>query len=203
MSATNSHTVQPGYIRRPKQDGAAAVEFSLVAILFFLIVLGIIEIARAMYLYNTLAEVTRRAAHAAANISFTNGPALDLARKRAVFDEVKGALPFGSPITYRNIRIGYLYLPKGVSELRAIPQGSMPTCPAANRFNCMDNPNGANCIRAVQASVCTEETATDTCTPVDYKSLFPLINLPMTLPTSLTIVSAETLGYKKGDVPCN
>lgn len=202
MSAINSRKAKFGIKHRSKQDGVAAVEFAVVAILFFLIVFAIIEFARAMYMYNTMAEVTRRAAHAAANISFTDPDALDLARKQAVLDETNGNLPFGSPITYKNIRIEYLSLPSKKSALQIIPPGSMPSCPATNRVTCMTDLNGSDCIRAVQARICQEKTNTGTCTPVRYRSLISLIPLPLQLPTSLTIASAETLGYRTGDTPC-
>jgi hypothetical protein len=202
MSETNAHYITAKCGRRPKQDGLAAVEFALVSLAFFLIVFGIIEIARLMYMYNTLPEVSRRVADAAANTSFNDIAALDFARKHGIFDETNGALPFGRPVTYQNIRIEYLYLPASVSELTLIPKGSMPTCPAKNKLNCMNNPNGASCIRAVQVRICAEGMTGDTCTAVTYQPLVPLINLPVSLPKALTIVNAETLGYKTGDIPC-
>ena len=158
-----------------------------------------------MYMFNTLAEVTRRAAHGAANTSFKDDAALALVRKRAVFNETSGLLPFGEPITSQNIRIEYLKLPNKGLELEIIAPSALPSCPAKNRLNCMKDPNSATetCIRAVQARVCQEGQSGDTCTPVPYKTIFPLIYLPLTLPTSLTTVTAETLGYKKGDLPCS
>lgn len=48
------------------QRGAAMVEFALIALLFFVILFGIIEFARAMFVYNTLVEATRRGARVAA-----------------------------------------------------------------------------------------------------------------------------------------
>jgi hypothetical protein len=196
MSATNLLRKKT----RSNQDGVAAVEFAIVVIVFLIVVFGILEIARAMYMFNTLPEVTRRAARAAANISFNDVAALNLARKRAVLDEASGILPLGNPITYENIRFEYLYLPSKAPELKPIP--SMPSCPAKNRLNCMADPNSTSCIRAVQASVCQEGQGGSSCTPVNYQPLFPLINLPLTLPTSKTIVATETLGYKTGDLPC-
>lgn len=203
MSGTKWSSLRTGSKPRPKQGGATAVEFALVVIIFFLIVFGIIEIARLMYMFNTLAEVTRRAARAATNIAFTDQPALDLARKQAVLDEQSGALPFGQPITFQHIRIEYLYLGPmgGGQELQIIPAGSMPSSPAQNRLNCMTDPDGMNCIRAVQARICLEGTAAGACTPVPYQTLVPLIRLPVRLPTSLTIVKAETLGFRTGDTP--
>lgn len=43
--------------RRCVQTGSVAVEFSLIAILFFTFLFGIMELARIMYVYSTLAEV--------------------------------------------------------------------------------------------------------------------------------------------------
>ena len=48
-----------------KQQGAAAVEFALICLLFFTILFAIIEFGRMMYVYNTMQEVTRSAARAA------------------------------------------------------------------------------------------------------------------------------------------
>ncbi len=200
MPATKFYRGKP----RRNQEGVAAVEFALVIIVFLLVVFGILEFARALYMINTLAEVTRRAAHSAANISFKDDDALDLARKHAVFDDVDGALPFGVPITYRNIRIEYLKLRYKSPELEIITSAALPTCPARNRLNCMKDPNSTTetCIRAVQARICQEGQNGDTCTPVQYQTIFPLISLPISLPTSLTTVPAETLGYRTGDIPC-
>jgi hypothetical protein len=199
MLATKRRGGKPGPKRNARQNGTAAVEFALVAVVFFSIVFGIIELARAMYMYNTMAEVTRSAAHAAASVSFNDGDALNLVRKRAVLDEANGHLPFGHPVTFNNVRIEYLYLPPQTSALQLIPQGSMPSSPARNRINCMTNPNGIGCIRAVQARICQEGAAGGACTPVIYQSLVSIINFPLRLPMALTIVSAESFGYKAGD----
>ena len=201
MSATNRSRIR--YTTKSNQDGTAAVEFALVVSMFLVLVFGIIEFARIMYMYNTLAEVTRRAARAATNIAFTDEGALNLVRRRAVLNEETGSLPFGTPITSQHVRIEYLYLgPKGGGlELQVIPAGSMPGSPARNRVNCMTDPNGIGCIRAVRARICQEGTAPGACTPVPYQMIMPLMNLRLPLPTSPTTVNAETLGYRTGDTP--
>lgn len=48
------------------QRGAALVEFAIIALLFFIILFGIIEFGRAWFTYNTLVEATRRGARVAA-----------------------------------------------------------------------------------------------------------------------------------------
>jgi Flp pilus assembly pilin Flp len=201
MSATNPH----GIGRTRHQDGVAAVEFALLVIAFLIVVFGILEVARVMYMFNTLAEVTRSAARGAATTSFHDTAGLDLVRKRAVFNETTGELPFGSPVTYKHIRFEYLRLRANSFTLEVIPEDQLPSCPARNRLICMNDPNGpnTNCIRAVRASICEEGQAEGACTAVEYKTIFPFIPMPLTLPTSVTIVTAESLGYRAGDLPCN
>lgn len=203
MSATNLRVTRIRSRTKSRQYGVAAVEFAIVVSMFLLIVFGIIEFARLMYVYNTLSEVTRSTARAATNIAFTNGDALNLARKRAVFNEETGVLPFGHPITWQHIRIEYLFLGPagGGRELQLIPAGSMPASPAQNRVNCTANPFGINCIRAVQVRICREGNTAGVCTAVPYETLMPLMNLPISLPRSLTIVTAESLGYQTGHTP--
>jgi len=48
------------------QHGAALVEFALIALIFFMILFGLFEFARALFTYNTLVEATRRGARVAA-----------------------------------------------------------------------------------------------------------------------------------------
>jgi hypothetical protein len=190
-------------LRRSAQSGVAAVEFALVALLFFTVVFGAIEIARIMYMYNTLAEVTRSAARAAANIDWRATAELDLAKQRAILRNSPGGLPFGAPITDQYIRIDYLYLSQGATTTyQPISAAAMPGSPGRNRQNCLTNPYGSatspsnTCIRIVRARICQPDTD---CDAVDYQVLIPLLNLGVKLPTSTALVSAETLGYHAGD----
>jgi len=48
------------------QRGAAMVEFAMIALVFFMILFGIIEFGRLLFTYNTLVEATRRGARVAA-----------------------------------------------------------------------------------------------------------------------------------------
>ena len=48
-----------------KQRGVATVEFALVALLFFTLLLAIIEIGRMLFIFNTMQEMTRRGAREA------------------------------------------------------------------------------------------------------------------------------------------
>lgn len=50
--------------RARKATGVFAVELAIVVLVFFTIIFGVVELARLMYVFNTLQEVTRRAARA-------------------------------------------------------------------------------------------------------------------------------------------
>lgn len=180
---------------RQKQDGVAAVEFSLVAILFFTLVFGIIEVARAMYICNTLQEVTRRAAALATNADFRDDAMMQGVREQAIFRNSPGLLAFAEPITDQHINIDYMRVRRdgGNLTMERIPDGSLPASPAENQVNCTRDPYGEGCIRLVRARVCREGSGAQ-CTPVPYKTLVSLIPLAFGLPRSVTVVNAETLG---------
>jgi Flp pilus assembly protein TadG len=200
MWATDQPAAPRKRARPAAQGGATAVEFALVAVLFLTIVFGILELARIMYMYNTFAEATRSAAAAAANIDFTNTTEVDAARRRAVFDETSGKLLFGEPVTYKNVRVDYLYLDRTSGKLLPVTSGAL-SCPARVRQNCLTDQYGSTCVRAVRVQMCTE-AGSGTCTPIKYQGLLPFVNFNVNLPISTTIVKAETLGYVPGDAVC-
>jgi len=187
-----------------RQSGVAAVEVALLSLIFFMLVLGIIEVSRALYMFNTLHESTRRAAAAAALTSHRDLNALDRIRQDAVFRTGAGGLAFGAPITDRNIRIDYLALVRtGASApvLTPIPLGSLPTCPRANRLICLANPNAGNCIRFVRVRVCAHQGSGE-CDAVPYQSMAPLIPMPIRLPKATTITMVESFGSQPEGTPC-
>lgn len=199
MSATS----QPRAPRRARtaQAGVFAVEFALVAVLFFSVIFSVMELARFLYLWNTLQEVTRRAASAAAATDFSNPAAKDLVRQRAIFRASAGTLSLGEPITDQHIRIDYMALVPGPGGSTMTAIAALPGCPARNRLKCTANPNDASCIRFVRVRVC-DPGDTSVCNAVHYQSLVSLINLPIDLPRSTTIVKAESLGYTPGMPLC-
>lgn len=178
-----------------RQAGVAAVEFALLAVIFFTFVFGIIEIARLLYVFNTLQEVTRRAAGAAAHVYATDSDANARVRQYAVFRNTPGELVLAPPVTDDHIRLQYLRF-----DLSVIPSGTLPADAAANRGLCMMDPRAANCIRFVQAQVCDPEE-TGQCTPVRFQMLLPFIDLRMPLHKATTIASIETFGYVPGTLP--
>lgn len=189
---------------KSRASGAYSVEFAIVVIVFLAFVFGIIEVARAMYVVNTLQEATRRAASAVARIDFRDQAAMDSARQRAIFRDSAGELVLGRPITDEHLRIDYLALVRsgnGSMTLTPIGASTMPPCPARNRLTCMANPNDPACIRFVRVRVCATDD-TSQCKQVRYTPIVPLVDLPIDLPRSTTIAMAETLGFTPGMTPC-
>lgn len=191
---------------RLRQEGTAAIEFALLALIFFTLVFGIIEVARLLYVYNTLQEVTRRAAAAAANVYARDDTALQKVKQYAVFRDSPGELLLAPPVSDANIRIEYLALKRDSASnalsLTKIDHDSLPSCAAQNRQICMRDPNADNCIRFVQVSVC-DTANTGSCVPVTSKMLFPLVELGVALHKATTITPAESLGYSTGMPPCS
>lgn len=198
MPATKRLCRTPGPSR---QQGVAAVEFALVVGIFLTLVFGIIELARAMYICNTLQEVTRRAAAMASNTDFSDGTAMQRVREYGVLRTSPGFLPFAEPVTDAHIKIDYMAITNGEDGLaiEEIPSGSLPESPDQNRRICMRNPNDPGCIRLVRVRVCMPGSGD--CDPVPYQSIVSLIPIPFSLPQSITIVNAETLGMPAGLPP--
>ena len=177
----------------------------MVTLVLFTLLFGVLEVARAMYLWNTLQEVTRRAASAAAATDFSNVSAMDLVRQQAVFRSSAGPLLLGNPITDAHIRIEYLSLTRdsnGALAPTLISPALLPACPARNMLNCATSPYGASCIRIVRARVCATDGGAGACNAVPYAPLTMLPGLTMSLPTATTVVKAGTLGYQPGDALC-
>jgi len=179
------------------------VEFALLAVIFFLMVFGAIEVARLMYVYNTLQEVTRRAAAGAVSVQPRDAAGLAKVRYNAVFRADPGDLILASPITDEHVRIDYLALTRetsGVLKLAEIPAASLPASAGENRHICTCNPNAANCIRFVRARIC-DPSNSGTCNAVQSRMLVPMVSLGVRLHLATTIAVAESLGYQPGTTP--
>lgn len=203
MSATKQarRTPSPGWRR---QAGVAAVEVAVLMFAYLVIVFTIIEMARAMFIYQTVQEATRYAARAAAATSHRDTAALERIRQRAVLRDSPGELVLGRPLTDRNVRIDYLALLRsadGSMTLEPISPSSLPTCPRQNREICMENPNASNCIRFVRARICAEDGGAD-CNPVRYENLVKLITWELPIPTAQTLRPVESFGSMPEGTPC-
>lgn len=178
---------------RRAQCGAAAVEFALGAVVFFTFVFGVIELARALYMWSTMIEVTRRAARGAALTDFSSPSALAQVRARAMLADIPGGLPLRGRVGEDNLSIDYLN-----GNLQ--PVSPMPVCPEANIANCNTDPDGTSCIRFVRVRLCTAG-GPGACTALNYDPIiganfFP--GAPLKYPTFATVTPAATLGYQPG-----
>lgn len=185
---------------RNHQRGVAAVEFALLAGLFFTVMFGIIELARYTFLRNTLQEVTRRAAHDAAVADFSDAAALAKVQQSAIFRTTPGQLMLSDNIDDTNVQIDYLSF-AGTAVTPA------PSCPAVNASTCIDDPRGASCIRFVRVRICESGT---NCLGVRYvpmvgllSALFPSGANVLRLPMATTITPIQSMkNFSPGTPGC-
>lgn len=170
------------------------MEFALLVLFFLTLIFGVLEMARLVYLFNTLQEVTRRAASIAASSAFDQDTQ-DSIRRNALFADNNGNLVLGRPVTFEHLQLEYLSLSRtGTGSLAMQPITAMPADPVQNRLNCLADPYAENCIRFVRVRVCQPGAAG--CTPVPYEMLFPLVKLTgLVLPRSTTTAPAQTMGF--------
>ncbi|MFL6707853.1 MAG: TadE family protein [Massilia sp.] len=203
-AATRAEARKPVRKSGRKHGGAYLVEYALVLGAFVLLVLDIVEVARVLYMFNTLQEVTRRGAQEAAVTDFHDSYAMNALRQRAVLRHTPGTLQFGDPVSDKHVAVDYLALLRasdGTLTPTPIASAKMPSCPSKNRHICTADPNDASCIRFVRVRICEPDSGT-ACRPVAYKAVAGLIKLPLELPRSTTIVAAESLGYVAGSPLC-
>jgi Flp pilus assembly protein TadG len=89
-----------------RQQGTTTVEFAVVAAAAFLILFGVIEISRAIYVWNTLTEATRRGARIAAVCPVDHAAI----KRTALFDSIGegDGSPLVHGLTADNIQVSYL-----------------------------------------------------------------------------------------------
>lgn len=168
--------------------------------LFLAMVFLVIEMARVMYVWNTAQDITRQAARAAAATDFSDAAQMALVQQQAL---PPGAAQLGG-FSSGQVRVDYLSLSAaGVIA----PVATLPACPTRNLINCTNAPHGGNCVRFVRARLCQND-GDAACTPLQYQPLLPLLlgfgsgALSFSIPSSDTVVTAETLGYLPGMASC-
>lgn len=184
----SSHVRQ---IKRSGQRGAAAVEFALIAIVFFTLLLGIVEFGRFLYLFNTVQEVTRNAARMQVVRWVTEKCAV---QRAAVFQSGIScdvvSLPAGPEVTNAKISIGfyntYADALDQADELTLDYSGMDST---VNLDNCLLKND--KCIRFVRASFTDAQGNSN----LQYVPMIPLFSyLNISLPGSTVIMPAESMG---------
>jgi len=187
--------MQPRLSLAVQQRGTLAVEFAFVLVVFLLLLFGLLAVAQGLYVVNTVQEVSRRAAQAAATTDFSDSAALQQLRQQAVFRSTPGLLAFAAPVSDAHVRIDYLSIAKaGDGSLSLLPMAVLPASPAASRVACTGDPYSAQCVQFVRVRLC-DVADTATCQPVQLQSIFPWVQLNIALGTAPTIVKADGLGY--------
>lgn len=148
-----------------------------------------------MFVYNTLQEVTRRAAASAVNVYPNDTSTIAVLKQDAVFRDSPGELVLATPVSDKHVRLTYL-----AYDLSVIPESSWPSNAAKNRQICTGSPHAANCIRFVQAQIC-DPGISNTCQAVTSTLVFPMVNLHVLLHKATTVVPAGSLGYVAGTPP--
>jgi TadE-like protein len=196
------------YQRQRRQGGVFAVEFAMLAVIFFIFLFAMLEVARAVYLWNMVHEVTRRAARGAAVADFSNAAALQAVREQAILRVGPGRLPLGGGISDAYVRIDYLSQGSGSTPL-PLPVSVLPGCPQRNRINCLNDPHGASCIRFVRARLCVPGGGAGQCERVPYRPILPMLDMmfpsgaqAVRLPSGATMAVAESLGYHENAAFC-
>ena len=178
------------------QRGVAAVELALVAIPFFLLLLGAIEFGRLMYVWNTVQEVTRNAARQAVVTNFNDDTAINTIKNLAVFRTSPGSLPAALEVTNANIKVSYLSNING--NLSEYP---LPLKPSDNIAACLTALT--SCVRYVEVCVVSVADASNqgvSCALSTEVSFSPMIGFftnlnVLKIPRSTVRMPAESMGF--------
>ena len=162
-------TFHPGLLQQ-RQRGSAIVEFALIALIFFPVLIAIFEFGRLLYVYNTMQEVTRRGARAAVVRWIDQADAI---KTLALFDAT--AMPAGAEVDARNITIRYLKKDKSdVTALPVDPRDNMVACGTVA-------PRPDSCIASVRVSIANVR--------------YSVLGIPSTLIAVSDTMHAESLGF--------
>lgn len=173
---------------RLRQGGVAMVEAALLIGLFFTLLLGVFELSRLLFLWNTLANVTRRAAATVA----VSAPSAD--HSAALTGVAFGGVPLSVPsIDGSYFRVEYLN-----AATQAV---ATPVSATDNLRNCAQDPQGASgCARYVRVRLCEPDLGSD-CAQVSFQPLFLVAGvgaIEIRFPTFETVVPVGSLGYRPG-----
>lgn len=171
-----------------QQRGASAVEFALLAAIFFSLLFGIIEFSRLFFNINSAQEITR---HAAREQVVRWVSATDAVQRAAMLQPGStGTVYYPGAIDITNDRVQlsfYNTYANALSQTSPINYSGSATA-QTNLGNCLIG--NANCIRFVRATLSNANGS-----PVDFNVLAPFMpSNVFPLPDSTVIMPAEALG---------
>lgn len=173
---------------KTRQRGASAVEFGIIAVVFFTLLFGIIEFGRFFYLYNTVQEVTRCAARKAV-VNWSNQ--WGSIQQQCLFGQ--NELVAGWEIGTTNVRFRHLNVCDDPSTPKDDAVVANPGSATDNIEACSNNTS--NCIRFVEARLWCTGTKNCANNIITYQPMFGLIPLQVGIPGSTVCMPAESLGY--------
>lgn len=161
------------------QHGVAAVEFAFVAILLFTVILGGMEFGRIFYVFNTVQEVTRKAAREAV-VNWTTQQAA--VKRKALFGGT--VIPAGGEVSDAYLVIEYVNTPTGAAI------SPLPADVGSNIQECLAG--AADCIKYVRVKVVNSDGS-----PVTYRPTWDFSSfLSIPIPFSTVVMPAESLGFR-------
>lgn len=155
-----------------RQGGTAAVEFAIVAVIFFTMLLGIIEFGRALYVFNTLQEATRNLARNAVVALISNSGTTAFVQANALYGG--SVLPGAPEVTAAAVTVDYLNA-NGNALNAPFPDDQASECASG----------GTKCVAYVRVSVSA------TYQPM-ITGLFPF--LAVQFPQSTVTMPTESMG---------
>lgn len=155
------------------ERGTTVAEFAVVALVFFIIIFGIIEFGRLVYTHNALTDATRRGARFAA------------LHREAEEDKVRIEVVYGSRVDEDGVPNGPPLINGLTEDMVEVEYLGKPL----NEDGSLRTNYGTN-------------LGTTTVTIVDYKFnlLIPVIGRELTLPTYSTTLTAESAGEPVGEI---
>lgn len=176
-----------------RQRGAAAVEFALIALIFFVLLFGIMEFGRGLFVWNSVQEVTRYVAREAVVCWRDQWSGMIEARGVMGMPSLP-AVP-ESEFATTNITI------EALRRADMVVMGHDPDSVSDNLFNCGNsdfdkdgNSTPQNCIGFVRVTVANAYFK-----PLMTGALlgFTLPASGIQLPPSTVVMPAESLGYSR------
>ncbi len=170
-----------------KEKGASMVEFAIIALVFFMLLFGIIEFARALFTYNTLVEATRRGARVAAVCPITDN-AKTMVRQATIFN----ASP-GTDLT--NTTGGLLGLNTTDVDVKYFSQDLVTKAISEVTTSLAFDSDTYNIMKSVQVSIKSLGGVNN------INLLIPGIAISLPIPAIQTTLPSESLGRVSSDNP--
>jgi hypothetical protein len=174
---------------KPREYGAASVEFALVAALLLTLLFGVMELGRILLVWNSAQEVTRRAARDAAVHGLTPFIQYDAVLQPGTSSGTV-AFPGAGEITNWTVLIQFM-----AGDFGALSATAPPANALLNQSNCAQGISP--CVSAIQASLCAPGITP--CQPVSYLPIGLFGNVfQLSLPLSTVTLPLESAGAFSG-----